>query len=30
MIEQDIYATIYLCNVIHDILLDAKLEFNLC
>lgn len=29
MIEQDIYATVYLCNVIHDILLDAKLEFNL-
>jgi hypothetical protein len=29
MIEQDIYATVYLCNVIHDILLDAKLEFNI-
>lgn len=29
MIEQDIYATVYLCNVMHDILLDAKLEFNI-
>lgn len=29
IIEQDIYATVYLCNVIHDILLDAKLEFNI-
>ena len=29
MIEQDIYATLYLCNVMHDILLDAKLEFNI-
>jgi hypothetical protein len=28
LIEQDIYATIYLCNIMHDMLLDAQLELD--
>lgn len=29
LIEQDIYSTVYLSNVMHDMLLEAKLEFNI-
>lgn len=28
IIEQDIYSTIYLSNVIHDVMIDAAKEFN--
>ncbi|MNW51069.1 Transposase DDE domain protein [compost metagenome] len=28
LLEQDIYATVYLCNVMNDIVLEAQLEFE--
>lgn len=28
IIEQDIYSTIYLCNVIHDLMLEAQNEYE--
>lgn len=29
LLEQDIYATVYLCNIINDIVLEAQMELEL-
>ncbi|MBS4024457.1 MAG: hypothetical protein KGZ96_02155 [Clostridia bacterium] len=29
MLEQDIYATLYLCNIMNDIVLEAQMELEL-